>query len=98
MASLFRNSRSIITRFSCIRRTAATTGAGTQVKTSGASTTLSQASRSGTDVNMAVRDARQRLTPTDPIKPRPAGESPLIIRALITMSCYPLRYLIHQVF
>ncbi|CAF1142011.1 unnamed protein product [Rotaria sordida] len=78
MASLFRNSRSIITRFSCIRRTAATTGAGTQVKTSGASTTLSQASRSGNDVNMAVRDARQRLTPTDPIKPRPAGESPLM--------------------
>ncbi|CAF1146712.1 unnamed protein product [Rotaria sp. Silwood1] len=78
MTSLFRNSRSIITRFSSIRRTAATTGTGTQAKTSGASTNLSQLSRSGDGAAMAVRDARQRLTPTDPIKPRAAGETPFI--------------------
>ncbi|CAF2828579.1 unnamed protein product [Rotaria sp. Silwood2] len=78
MASLFRNSRSIITRLSGIRRTAATTGTGTQAKTSGASTNLAHQPRSGNVADMAVRDARQRLTPIDPIKPRAAGETPFI--------------------
>ncbi len=70
MASLFHNSRSIITRFSCIRRTAATvvaSNSGTQVKTSGAS----QASYSAAGGNLAIRDAKQKLTPADAIKPRP---------------------------
>jgi hypothetical protein len=81
MASLFRNSRSIITRFSYIRRNAATVVAastGTQVKTSGATTNVSQVSNPPGVGNLAVRDARRRLTPADPIKPRPAGEPPLV--------------------
>ncbi|CAF1091905.1 unnamed protein product [Rotaria magnacalcarata] len=66
MASLFRNSRSILTRFSCIRRTPTI---------SGASTNPSQLSHSG---NVAELAARQRLVPADAIKPRPAGASPFI--------------------
>ena len=62
MAGLIRNSRSIMTRFACIHRTATTTaaGAGSQVKTAGATTTISQASRAPYENNMAVRDSRQR--------------------------------------
>ncbi len=78
MSSLFRNSQSIITRLSCIRRTAATvvaSSSGTQVKTSGATTNVSQASQSADRGNLAVRDARRRLTPADPIKPRPVGST-----------------------
>jgi hypothetical protein len=81
MASLFRNSRSIITQLSCIRRTAATvvaSNSGTQVKTSGATTNISQVSNSGAGGNLAVRDAGRRLTPADPIKPRPAGQAPFV--------------------
>jgi hypothetical protein len=79
MASLFRNSRSIITRFSCARRTATTTVAaasssGTQPKTTGGTTAFSQASRQPNETNMAVRDSRQRSAVADPIKPRAAGE------------------------
>jgi hypothetical protein len=81
MASLFRNSRSILTGFAYIRRTATTvvaSNSGTQVKTSGATTNLSQGSRPADGGNLAVRDARRRSTPADPIKPRPAGESPFV--------------------
>jgi hypothetical protein len=72
-----------MTRFACVRRTAATATtqnitAGTQVRTSGASASLSQASRSANGTEMAVRDARQRSTPSDAFKPRPAGEPPLM--------------------
>ncbi len=73
MASLFRNSKSLITRFACIHRNAATVVAhntGTQVKTSGTS-----AADQG---NLTVRETRRRLTPADPIKPRAVGESPLM--------------------
>ena len=82
MASLFRNSRSIITRLSCIQRTAVTTRtastAGVQVKTSVTPASLAQTPRSAHGTNMAVRDARQSLTPADAIKPRPAGPPPLM--------------------
>jgi len=79
MATLFRNSRSIITGLSCIRRTAATaTTAGTQVKTSGTPPSLSHTSRPAHGTEMAVRDARQRVAPADAIKPRAAGEPPLM--------------------
>jgi hypothetical protein len=75
MASLFRNSRGVITRFSCIYRTAtSSSSAGTQVKTTGGTSTTSQASRKPHETNMAVRDSRQRLAVADPIKPRAAGE------------------------
>jgi hypothetical protein len=71
MASLLRNSRSIMTGFMSIRRTATTVtaNAGTQVKTGGATTSGG---------NLAVRDAQRRLTPADAIKPRAAGEPPLM--------------------
>ncbi len=65
MASLFRNSRNILTRFSCVYRSA-----GTTVQPSGPSTNLSQASRMADGT-----DAKQRATSADPIKPKPAGES-----------------------
>ena len=75
MASLFRNSRSIITRFSTIRPTVPT---GTQAKTSGGLTNLSQLSGSRNSSTMAVRSVQQKLAPSDAIKPRPAGETPFI--------------------
>jgi hypothetical protein len=59
MATLFRNSRSIMKGLSCIRRTAAT-------------------ARPAHGTEMAVRDARQRVAPADAIKPRAAGEPPLM--------------------
>ncbi|CAF1380397.1 unnamed protein product [Adineta steineri] len=86
MASLLRNTRSILTRFSCIQRTATTVAAtsGTQVKTSGTAAKHSQTSNSSSGTHMAVRDARQRLSPVDAIKPRPAAEPfiPLVGTAL----------------
>jgi hypothetical protein len=78
MTSLFRNSRRIVTQFSCIYRSAGTTSTssgGTGIRPSGASTNLSQASRSADGTDMAMRDAEQRATPADPIKPKSAGES-----------------------
>lgn len=74
MASLFRNSRSIVNQFASIRRTATTVvanNAGTQVKTG----TTPQVSRPTDTSTLAVRDAQRRLTPIDPIKPRPASDS-----------------------
>jgi hypothetical protein len=70
MASLFRNSRNILTRFSCVYRSA-----GTTVQPSGPSTNLSQASRMADGTDAAMKDAKQRATSADPIKPKPAGES-----------------------
>ncbi|CAF0892145.1 unnamed protein product [Adineta steineri] len=78
MASLFRNSRFMLTHASCIRRAAGTTStsSGTpSTQPSGASGNLSQASRSADGTDMAMRDAKQRGTLNDPIKPKPAGES-----------------------
>ena len=80
MASLLRNSRSIITGFAAIRRTATTVtpNAGTQVKTAAPTPNASQGSRPAQGGNLAVRDAKRRVTPADPIKPRAAGEPPLM--------------------
>lgn len=78
MASLFRNSKSVITRFACIHRNATTVVAqntGTQVKTSGATVNAQKSNDGG---NLAVRNLLRRSTPADPIKPRPAGEPPLM--------------------
>ncbi len=78
MTSLFRNSRTILTKISCIRRSAGTTSTssgGTAVRPSGASTNLSQTSRSADGTDMAMRDAKQRATSPDPIKPKSSGES-----------------------
>lgn len=77
MTSLFRNSRSILTQISCIRRSAATTsasGSDKQVRSSGASSNLSETSRSADGTDMAMRNAEKRATPSDPIRPKPAGE------------------------
>ena len=76
MASLLRHSRSLISRFATAHRTAATSG--TQARTSGVPANHGQAARSTEGSNMAVRDAQKRLTPADAIKPRPAGETPLV--------------------
>ena len=80
MASLFRNSRSILTQFATIRRTAATVvaNAGTQPKTTSGTATTPQVSRPTDGAKLAVRDAQRKLTPIDPIRPRPAGEPPLM--------------------
>jgi hypothetical protein len=59
MTSLFRNSRTILTRVLCIRRSAGTTSTssgGTAVRPSGASTNLSQTSRSADGTDIAMRD------------------------------------------
>ena len=77
MTSLFRNSRIISAQILCIRRSAGTTSTssgGASVRPSGASTNLSQASRSADGTDMAMRDAEQRSTSSDPVKPKPAGE------------------------
>jgi hypothetical protein len=80
MASLLRNSRSIITGFASIRRTATTVtaNAGTQVKTVGPAQNSSHVSRPVPGGNLAVRDAQRRSTPADAIKPRAAGEPPFM--------------------
>lgn len=64
MASLLRNSRSIMNGFMSLHRTATAvaTNAGTQVKTA-------NPSRPTSGGNLAVRDA---------IKPKPAGEPPFM--------------------
>ncbi|UJR30112.1 hypothetical protein I4U23_017653 [Adineta vaga] len=89
MASLFRNTRSILSRLSYVHRTATTTTAtaGTQVKTSGTSAQVSPPPRSTNGNNLAVRDVRQRSNVSDPIRPRAAGGSttiPLVGTALNT--------------
>lgn len=77
MASLFRQSRIITSQLACIRRTAASTG--TQARTSGASANPVPAAHSGNRSDMAIRDARQQgAVPADAIRPRPAGEPPLM--------------------
>lgn len=68
MATIFRQSRFIVNQLACIRRTATSTG--TQAKTS-AGTVANQG-------NVAVRDAQRRAAPSDAIRPRPAGEPPLM--------------------
>ncbi|CAF1211574.1 unnamed protein product [Adineta ricciae] len=73
MASLFRNSQSMVSRLSYVYRTA-TTAAANAAKSTGGS-------------NVAVRDARPRSNVSDPIRPRPAPEStsiPLVGTALNT--------------
>ncbi len=75
--SLVRNSRTIATRISCIRRSAATTSTssgGTDVRPSGASTNLSQASRSADGTDMAMKDAKQRTNTSDPAKPQSSSK------------------------
>lgn len=81
MANLFRNSRSILKQVLLARRTATTTVAsssGPQVKTTSGTPTTPQVSRPTDGSNLAVRDAQRRLTPIDPIRPRAAGESPMM--------------------
>jgi hypothetical protein len=71
MTSLFRNSRTILTGVSCIRRSAGTTSTssgGTGGRPLSTPTNLSQASRSADGTDMAMRDAQQRGTSSDPIK------------------------------
>ena len=75
MASLFHNSRSIITRYACFRHTVATrTHASLPVKAFGAANGLWQIPHSTYSTNIPAQDIRQRLTSVDPIKPRPAGQ------------------------
>ena len=77
MATLFRQSRFIVSQLACIRRTAASTG--TQAKTAGGpAANAAQAPAAANRSDMAVRDARQRGAPSDAIRPRPAGEPPLM--------------------
>ncbi|UJR16370.1 hypothetical protein I4U23_003273 [Adineta vaga] len=76
--SLCRQSQVIISRAAYICRAASTTntsGGGTKVQSSGASANLSQASRSADGTDMAMRDAEQRTTSTDPTKSKPTGGS-----------------------
>ena len=80
MSSLFRNSRSVITRYLYIRRNVTTGGtstSGTQPKTTGATTNFSHATKPGDGGNLAIRDAGRRTSPTDPIRPKPVGNSHL---------------------
>lgn len=76
MSNLFRNSRNALTRLSYFGRSSATTATssgGTAVKSSGASTNLSQASRSADDTDGALRDAAQRGTSSNSSSSGPTG-------------------------
>ena len=81
MASLLRHSRSVLTQVASAHRTIATANvstAGTQVRTSGASASLSPTARAPEGTQMAVRDAQKQHLASDAIRPRPAGEPPLV--------------------